>query len=165
MAGKATDLTGQRFGRLYVIQREGSRNNRAFWLCKCDCGKTTIVDTCSLRRKNRATTSCGCFNREQLLKSHITHGQSKSKMFSVWHDIKKRCLNPNIKTYKYYGGRGIKMYSEWINDYMAFYNYVSTLPHFGVPGLSIDRINNDGNYEPGNLRWATAKEQMNNRRK
>ena len=165
MAGKATDLTGRRFGRLYVIQREGSRNNRAFWLCKCDCGKTTIVDTCSLRRKTKATTSCGCFNREQLLKSHITHGQSKSKMFSVWHDIKKRCLNPNIKTYKYYGGRGIKMYSEWINDYMAFYNYVSTLPHFGVPGLSIDRINNDGNYEPGNLRWATAKEQMNNRRK
>lgn len=90
---------------------------------------------------------------------------SGTKIYKVWKKIKYRCLNPNSREYKYYGARGITIAEEWKEDFQAFYNYVSQLPHFGEEGYSLDRINNDGNYEPGNLRYATPKEQARNTRK
>lgn len=88
-----------------------------------------------------------------------------TKLYHVWDSIKYRCNNPHYPRWKDYGGRGIKICDEWASNFQAFFDYVSALPHFGEPGYSIDRINNDGNYEPGNVRWATRTEQNRNRRK
>lgn len=93
-----------------------------------------------------------------------THGMSGTKIYCRWFDIKRRCNDERCAGYEDYGGRGIKVCDEWKNDFSAFYDYVSKLPHFGEEGRSIDRINNDGNYEPGNVRWATTTEQLRNRR-
>ena len=87
-----------------------------------------------------------------------------SKINGVWKDMKKRCFNTNCKAFEDYGGRGITVCQEWQDSFETFYGYVSQLPHFGEPGYSLDRINNDGNYEPGNVKWSTCKEQNNNRR-
>lgn len=92
------------------------------------------------------------------------HGYSKTAIYVTWKDVKKRCKNPKCPSYRNYGGRGIKICDEWENDFLAFYKYVSALPHYGEDGYSLDRINNDGNYEPNNLRWATKTEQSRNRR-
>lgn len=160
--GKFIDLTGRRFGRLTVIERDTSRKGRAHWFCKCDCGN--VVSVYSFNLRNGTTKSCGCLRIEKLVERHITHGLSGAKIHRVWEHIKGRCLNPNDKHYSYYGGRGISIEPSWINDFQAFYDYVSKLEHFGEDGYSLDRIDNDGNYEPGNLRFATMKEQCRNRR-
>lgn len=104
--------------------------------------------------------SCGCLAKENLLK----HGLSQNSTYHIWKDIKQRCYNPNNKQFKDYGGRGIKLCDEWLNNPVAFINYVSQLEHYGEKGYTLDRINVNGNYEPNNLRWATAKEQRRNRR-
>lgn len=93
-----------------------------------------------------------------------THGMSQSPIYRKWHDMKTRCYYSGNISYKNYGGRGITVCEEWRNSFQAFYDYVSQLPHYGEPGYSLDRIDNDGNYEPGNVRWATKLMQMNNRR-
>jgi hypothetical protein len=90
---------------------------------------------------------------------------AKTRIYHVWKQMRQRCLNPNHQRYRDWGGRGIKVHEEWKNSFEAFYAYVSQLPHFGEKGYSLDRINNDGNYEPGNVRWSTAKGQSNNRRR
>lgn len=92
------------------------------------------------------------------------HGMSQTKIYSVWTNMKNRCFDKSYIAYQEYGGRGITVYDEWINDFLAFYNYVSKLPHFGETGYSLDRIDVNGNYKSGNIRWATHKEQMRNRR-
>ena len=152
------DLTGMKFGRLTVIERaENSKNRGARWLCQCDCGKKVIVRSSDLR--NGQTVSCGCWNRERSTK----HGMAHTKIYEVWKTIKARCFNPNNHKYPNYGGRGITMFAKWISDFQSFYDYVSTLPHFGEEGYSLDRINNNGNYEPDNLRWADRKTQARNK--
>ena len=93
-----------------------------------------------------------------------THGFKGTNIYNTWCNMKQRCNNKNYFQYEYYGGRGITVCDEWQNSFEAFYEHVSQLPHYGEEGYSLDRINNDGNYEPGNVRWATRKEQMNNRR-
>lgn len=107
-------------------------------------------------RPIRATDSHGRFA--------VTHGLSGTKIRRCWSHIKQRCFNENNRKYKHYGGRGITMFRPWIDDFLSFYNFVSTLPGWDNPELSIDRINNDGHYEPGNLRWATKEQQKANRR-
>lgn len=161
------DISERRFGRLTALYPTEERNRgNVVWMCKCDCGKQFRTTATSLLT-NR-TVSCGCLRKE---KASITakrgknrsHLLSKTKIYSVWEKMKARCLNPKTHSYHNYGGRGISICEAWL-EFEPFFEYVSKLPHFGEPGRSIDRINNDGNYEPGNVRWATSYEQVHNRR-
>ena len=158
---KIIDLTGQRFGKLTVIARAESKNKRACWLCECDCGNT-IITTGKLLR-NGKTQSCGCKKSVTNGKSR-KHGMSNAKLYNNWLGIKDRCFNPKSSHFSDYGGRGITMFPAWIHDFQSFYDYMSQLEHYGEEGYSIDRINNDGNYEPGNVRWADCKTQLRNTR-
>lgn len=159
--GRPLDLTGFKFGKLKVIEESYIKNYKHYWLCKCECGNECIV--CSSDLTIGKTKSCGCLKHKSY---HITHGLGKPKeTYSHWYNIKTRCFNKNHPRYKDWGGRGIIMCDEWKNDFKSFHNYVTSLEHFGEDGYnSIDRIDNNGNYEPGNIRWATVKMQNNNKR-
>lgn len=162
------DLKGQRFGKLVAIKKSEPHftvggHKQTVWLCKCDCGQITRVQLQSLR--NGRTKSCGCLRFENPRTFNTKHGMRNTKIYKKWAGMKNRCFNPNTERFGDYGGRGITVCEEWKDDFQAFYDYVSQLPHFGEEGYSLDRINNDGNYEPGNVRWATAKEQNQNQRK
>lgn len=153
------DLTGQRFGKLTALKNVGvDKHGNAIWLCRCDCGNESNFTTKDLRSGN--SKSCGCYLKEFA----VTHGMTDDVDYERWKSMKKRCSNPKNKYYKDYGGRGIKVFPKWVHDFQAFKTYISSLPHYGEPGRTLDRKNNDGNYEPGNLRWATASEQAKNRR-
>ncbi|UOR02035.1 hypothetical protein MUN77_01505 [Leucobacter allii] len=158
------DMTGERFGRLHVLKWVGTAPNRqAIWLCKCDCGNETSVKGSQLRQGK--TSSCGCVKRE-VWKNSITHGQGGptriTSLYRTWKGMKSRCTNPNRPDYSRYGGRGIEVCDRWLHSFEAFASDVGEKPG---PGYSIDRIDNDGNYEPGNVRWATASEQRRNQRR
>ena len=159
--GKINNLTGKRFGRLKVIKYYGSnKNGRALWLCQCDCGNTKVVLGNSLLSK--LTFSCGCYNKEYSKELHSKHNMSSSKLYKVWGGMKTRCYNKNFIYYCNYGGRGIKVCDEWKNDFSKFYKWAINNGY--KEGLTIDRINNDGNYEPNNCRWVTRAEQNRNKR-
>lgn len=153
------DLTGQRFGRLTVIERAENQNQRAMWKCKCDCGNETEVISANLVRGN--TKSCGCL-KSQVSKERLTiHGMVDTKLYKTWLGMKARCTNVNNKKYKNYGGRGISICPEWKKEFLNFYEW--SVKSGWNKKLSIDRVNNDGNYEPSNCKWSTWKEQENNR--
>lgn len=159
---KLINLTGQKFGKLTVIEYAGSNSSHnALWLCLCDCGNRIIANGKLL--KNGNTSSCGCIRRFRPQKKR-THGMTNTPIYKTWIGIKNRCFNPNSTYYTDYGGRGITMFPAWVHNFQAFYNYVSQLPHFGEEDYTLDRIDNDCNYEPGNLRWADSKTQSRNRR-
>jgi hypothetical protein len=155
------DIIGQRFGKLTAIEpTKQDKKRNTYWLCKCDCGNRVERKLNDL--VHGYTKSCGCLRKEK----PTTHGKSANgKNYERWKAMKKRCLNPNDRYFHRYGGRGIAIFDEWVNDFDAFDKYISSLPHHNEPGYTIDRINNDRNYEPGNLRWATASEQAKNRGK
>lgn len=154
--GKFIDLTGKRFGKLTVIQRVQNKGNKVNWLCQCDCGNTTIVQGSNL--KNGHIRSCGCLISE----TNTKHGKWNSRIYRIYHAMKQRCYNSSSEHYDCYGGRGISICPEWLHDFQAFYNWA--MSHGYSDELSIDRIDVNGNYEPGNCRWAEPSLQTFNQR-
>lgn len=156
--GKLVDLTGQSFGRWTVLNREGKKGGFVSWLCRCECGKRNVVASNSLRTGN--SKSCGCYTLEKI----TTHGKNKNYViapeYKTWHMMVQRCTNPNNDGYGDYGGRGIKVCDRWLN-FEDFYADMGDRPSLKY---SLDRIDNNGNYEPSNCRWATQTDQSRNQR-
>lgn len=150
------DLTGKKFGRLFVVSEHGKvRKKGLSWECICDCGNKKIAHGDDL--KSGYTSSCGCLQKESTIARFKTHGMTDTKTYRAWEDMKKRCYKKNNKRYKTYGERGITVCDRWHN----FNNFLNDM---GIckEGLSIERIDNNKGYEPGNCKWATFQEQMRN---
>lgn len=154
------DITGKRFGRLLVVGRGEPLNGHTRWICKCDCGRERLVHGSSLKSGN--TTSCGCYRTENAKRLYSGVRQNDKRLYAVWNGIKQRCLNKNNKSYKNYGGRGIKIDEKWANNYESFYNWAMESGY--QSGMEIDRIDNNGNYCESNCRFVSKELQSNNKR-
>lgn len=163
------DITGQKYGRLIAIKYlYTDKRRKAVWLCKCECGNYTEVSSEKLSTGN--TKSCGCLHSDKskekikiLIENQTKYKRKNEKEIStIFNQMKQRCYNKKCKAYKNYGGRGIKIYQEWLKDFNSFYKW--SIKNGYKKELSIDRINVNGDYEPKNCRWVTNLEQQNNKR-
>lgn len=156
--GRRLDLVGQRFTKLVVLENAGtSRNKKSLVLVRCDCGTEKIMIASQIR--SQTNISCGCERGRSHLRRTKVSPRCSNPTYVSWINMKTRCTNTNSPSYQYYGAKGIKFYPEWV-DYAPFVAYLGERP----PGTSLDRIDPTGDYEPGNVRWATYKEQANNKR-
>jgi hypothetical protein len=151
-----TDFCGSRFGKLRVLSLSHRSRAGLHWLCQCECGNIKAVYAASL--KSGRTKSCGCLHKKWLTKKNTSHGMSGSPEYRVWCGMRYRCYSPTNFDYPNYGGRGIRVCDRWLD----FLNFLSDMGHRPSNTHSLDRIDGNGHYEPGNCRWATSKEQRNN---
>ena len=162
------DISGQRFGRLVAEKIVGENEypcgaKITLWECKCDCGNTTVLPISALTSGN--TMSCGCLHRERVKSIKLSHGEAHTRLHMVWQQMKKRCHNPNDRSYKWYGAKGVTVCKEWDESYIAFRNWAleNGYDQTAKRGLcTLDRINPFGNYEPNNCRWVDQKTQRRN---
>jgi hypothetical protein len=168
MSRKLKELTGMTFGKLTAIKREGSnKHGDALWICQCECGNKKIVPSRYLLAGE--TKSCGCYtfrypgmgkwkkgDRKGEDNPNYKHGKSCHRLYTVYANMKQRCFNPKVPEYNCYGGRGITICKEWLNSFESFFEWA--IKNGYEEGLSIDRIDNDGNYEPSNCQWITRSE-------
>lgn len=156
-------MIGLKFGRWTVIESSEVRTaaRGKMWICRCECGSIKLISSLSL--KNGMSKSCGCLKSDLAKRQNLIHGhetkKGKSRTYTTWDNMTQRCTNPNRPEYKYYGGRGITICTEW-KDFATFYADMGERPN----GMSLDRIDTNGNYEPNNCKWSTRAEQMLNRR-
>ncbi len=158
---RVKDLTGKRFGRWTVLAFAGqyAQALRAYWMCRCECGTTKAV--CGANLANGHSISCGCFKREQVSASSTTHGKTKTPEYNTWAHILSRCYDHSNTSFDGYGGRGIVVCERWRVSFEAF---LADMGHRPSTKHSVERKDNNGNYEPGNCIWATRKEQQRNTR-
>jgi hypothetical protein len=158
---KFEDHTGERFGRWVAVEciTRSASGVQGTWRCICDCGKQGVVQSGAL--KNGFSRSCGCLSVEKTRDRAKTHGMSHSEVWSIWNGIKGRCYNKNNKDYHNYGGRGIAMADEWVNDFAAFFAYIGERPS---KDHTVERSDNNSGYVPGNVSWQTRFVQANNNR-
>ncbi|WP_042297110.1 hypothetical protein [Paraburkholderia bannensis] len=162
---RKVEMVGRRFGRLRVTRQAQNIGRDVAWSCVCDCGEALNVRGAALRRGN--TSSCGCLHREQLIarnqlalaRTTKTHGMSSTRTFRIWVGMRRRCADPRIKCFRNYGGRGVRVCERWA----SFENFLADMGE-APAHMSIDRIDVNGNYEPGNCRWATPAIQSRNKR-
>jgi hypothetical protein len=158
------DITGEKFGRLTALRRLGSKSGQSRWECECECG--TIKSYALYQIKSGKTQSCGCLQKELTIARSTIHGHSKREemtdTYNIWCGIKARCFNENEPAYKNYGARGITMCDRWNDSYESFLEDMGERPS---KKHSIDRIDNEKGYEPGNCKWATRAEQARNNRR
>ena len=158
------DLIGNTYGHLVVIERAEANilpcgQKQTQYLCKCDCGNTKIVRSLALR--SGSTKSCGCRQYDGLVQFSIKHGKRHDKIYNTYRGMKDRCYNKNNSAYKNYGAKGVTVCDEWLRDFSAFFEW--SMNNGYIEGLTIDRIDSNGNYEPSNCRWITRSDNSRNR--